>query len=301
MIAAGCNIQLDSGPSPTLTIAPPENPYQSTTKTPVPETPTLPPPTVEPIIATPTPFTHIVQPDETLYGIAVKYDVSLDRLVSVNPGLDSRLLTVGTEIIIPLAEEEYRPPTPTPYALAMEESVCYPTADQGLYCYALVENNQEFSVENISIAFNIFNAEQELVKSQIGFPPLNTLFPGQSIPVGALIPNVQANQNQISTTLLSAYPSNLQDPLVVITEYNLEYSQGDTIARVSGRFKILHEELLGGETWIVGIGYAQGKPVALRKWISNTDREQSDPFTFDFLLYSLGPEIEQIELFSELH
>ncbi len=301
IVAAGCNIQSGSNSISTLTIAPPENPYQSTTKTPTPQKPTITPTTAKPIIPTPTPFIHIVQKDETLYGIAVKYDVSFDRLVSANPGLDSSMLSVGTEVIIPLAEEEYRPPTPTPYSLPQDQLTCYPTADQGMYCYVLIENNQEFSLENISLAFNIFNADQELVNSQVAFPPLNTLFPGQKIPIGALIPDTQADQSQISTTLLSAYPSNLQDTLVVISDFSLDYDQENTIALVTGTYEILKEELMGRQVWIVGVGYNQGKPVALRKWISDTDIEQADPYSFEFLLYSLGPEIDQVQLFSELH
>lgn len=300
-IVAGCNIQSGTESVSTVTIVPPLNPYQSTTDTPIPPTPTIPPSTEIPIIPTPTPFIHIVQQDETLYGIAVKYSVSLDRLVSANPGLDSSMLSVGTEVIIPLSEEENRPPTPTPYSLIKDPPVCYPTADGNLYCYVLLTNNQNLPLENISLAFNLHTEDQELLQSQIAFLPLNTLFPGQSIPVGALIPDTGVNQSQISTTLLTAYPSNLQDPLVSITDFSLEYAPDNKIIQVIGEFEILEEGLMDRQVWIVGVGYNQGKPVALRKWIRETDREQSNPYSFEFSLYSLEPEIDQVQLFSELH
>jgi hypothetical protein len=300
LIAAGCNIQSGTKPISTLTIVPPLNPYQSTTETPTPPTPTIPLPTDIPIIPTPTPFIHIVQQDETLYWIAVKYNVSLDRLVSANPGLDSSMLSVGTEVLIPLIEEENSPPTPTPYPLLLGSPHCFPTTAGDLYCYVLVTNNQNISLENISLAFNLYNEDQELVESQIAFAPLNTLFSDQSFPMGILIPDTQVDQNRISTTLLTAYPSNLQDPLVIITDYSLEFSPENTVVQVKGDFEILEESLMGRQVWIVGVGYNQGQPVALRKWIE-TDREQSNPYSFEFLLYSLGPEIDQVQLFSELH
>ncbi|MFN2280260.1 MAG: hypothetical protein ACK2TZ_00255, partial [Anaerolineales bacterium] len=52
--------------SSTLTIAPPINPYQSTTSTPQSPTPTVPVPTSEPLIPTATPFKHAVQPGDLL-------------------------------------------------------------------------------------------------------------------------------------------------------------------------------------------------------------------------------------------
>lgn len=300
LLTTGCNIQPGSRADSTLTIAPPLNPYQSTTKTPAPLTPTSAFSTVEPNLPTPTPFKHAIEPGETLYGIAIKYNVSFDRLVSANPGLDPRLLTVGTEVIIPLTDEE-SPPTPTPYPIISEKPACYPTTDGNLYCYALVENDQNISLENISLAFNIFNEDQELVRSQIGFSPLNTLFPGQKIPIGALIPDTAADQDLITTTLLTAYPSNLQNPLVLISDHSLEYFQENTNAHVMGTYEILVEDVEGRQVWVVGVGYHQGKPVAVRKWISTIDIEQGSPYPFDFYLYSLGPEIDSVQLFSELH
>ena len=301
LILAGCNFQLEQEIFSTLTIAPPENPYQSTTRTPSPQTPTTAPPTVEPILSTPTPFIHIIQADETLYGIALQYKISLDRLVSANPGLDSRNLAVGTEVIIPLAEEELLPPTSTPYPLLHEEPICYPSADGGLWCYALIENNQNIALENISFALNIFDADQELIKSQVAFPPLYILQPNQIIAVGALISEVQADQSFVSATLLTAYPSDQRDPSVRIADYSLEYSQDNKIAHVSGAFEILPGENTGDQVWIAGIGLSQGKPAAVRKWISGEGLEAGKLYPFEFLIYSLGPALDQLLLFGELH
>ena len=170
-----------------------------------------------------------------------------------------------------------------------------------MWCYALVENSHNISLENVSLAFNIYDADQVLVKSQIAFSPLNILYPGQSIPVGVFIPDTQANQNQINTTLLTAYSSDRTDPLVMISDYSLEYSRENTIAHVSGIFEILDGGLQGGQVWIAGVGFSEGKPAVVRKWISAAGLEPGKPYPFDLQLYSLGPRIDQVHLFSELH
>ena len=301
LITSGCNTQSVSGPFSTLTIVPPENPYQSTTKTPDQPAPTNPFSTAQPLIPTPTPFKHTIQAGETLYGIAIKYNISLDRLASANPGLDTRLLIVGTKVIIPLSEEENLPPTPTPYPIQLEEPICYPTTDGQLWCYVLIENNQDISLEYITLAFTIYNTDQDLVQSQIAFTPLDILHPGQILPVGALITNPPANQTQISTTLLTAYPSDRMEPQVVISDYSLEHSQENTIVQVNGFFEIINEEVIGDQVWIVGVGLSEGRPVAVRKWISAEGLDKGNPYSFDFTLYSLGPGIDQVQVFSELH
>jgi len=47
---------------------------------------------------------HIVQPQETAYGIARKYKLSIAELAAANPGLESSNLAIGTRLRIPEAE-----------------------------------------------------------------------------------------------------------------------------------------------------------------------------------------------------
>ena len=301
LISSGCNIQSESGHLSTLTISPPLNPYQSTTETPDQPTPTNPLSTAQPLIPTPTPYKHTIQAGETLYGIAIRYNISLDKLASANPGLDTRLLIVGTEVIIPLSEEENLPPTPTPYPIFVEEPTCYQTTDGELWCYVLIENNQDISLEYITLAFNIYDTDQELTKSQIAYTPLDILHPGQRLPAGALIIDPPIDMNQISITLLTAYASDRTEPYVFLSDYSLEYSQENTIAQIKGFYEIIDEDVMGDKVWIVAVGLSEGRPVALRKWISAEDLDKGNPYSFDITLYSLGPQIDQVQVFSELH
>jgi membrane-bound lytic murein transglycosylase D len=51
---------------------------------------------------------HVVQRGETLSGIAVRYGVSLEGVLALNPGLNPRALRPGTELVIPRVATQAR-------------------------------------------------------------------------------------------------------------------------------------------------------------------------------------------------
>ena len=59
------------------------------------------------------PFEYVVEPGDTLSGIAALFDVSLDGIFALNPGVDPRALAVGSTVVVPGAEG-VPAPTATP-------------------------------------------------------------------------------------------------------------------------------------------------------------------------------------------
>jgi stage VI sporulation protein D len=55
---------------------------------------------------------YVVQEGDTLYDIALRYDVSMDDLIRINKIKDPNNLTVGQELLIPLAPHETATPVP---------------------------------------------------------------------------------------------------------------------------------------------------------------------------------------------
>lgn len=49
----------------------------------------------------PCPFTHVVQPGDTVWKLSMKYHVSVDRILAANPGVDPYNLQIGSTLIIP--------------------------------------------------------------------------------------------------------------------------------------------------------------------------------------------------------
>ena len=299
---SGCRGESTSTPISTLTIAPPQNPYQSKSSTPAVATATIIIPTEQPLLPTPTPFKHTIKSGDTLYGIALQYNILLDRLVSANPGVNTSTLVIGTELVIPFSDDDnLTVPTSTPYPIPVTTPWCYPSRNGGAWCILLAENDQEIVLENISAAINIYDNTQTLVNSFEAIPPLNYIFPDQSFPLVVFIDDDLPDSYQASSVLLTAYPAGDQDQLTKITKQFFQYREKNRIADISGFAKTTALNPEGKQIWIAAVAFSDGAPVGIRKWISSGDLDTNQEIPFDFVLYSLGPPIDQIKLFSELH
>jgi LysM repeat protein len=91
-------------PTATGTATPTDTPLPTPTAT---HTPT----------ASPTPpyTTYVVQSGDTLLGIAIRFDTTVQAIMAVN-GLNSTTIHAGTELLIPSGESSVPPPTNTPSA-----------------------------------------------------------------------------------------------------------------------------------------------------------------------------------------
>lgn len=302
LINTGCK---SAGTIPTSTshpISPPLTPYQAKTNTPVSTATTVILPTDQPLLPSPTPFKHIIQSGETLYGLALLYNISLDRLVSANPGIDTSIITVGIELNIPFeGENDLAVPTPTPYPVLVGAPTCLLTNQGGMWCFAEINNNQGLNLENISTALNLFDGDHNLIQSFIAIPPLNYLYPDQAIPVSAYIPPPLPEDYLITATLLTSLPSEGVNKATEIIDFEIIYNEDKTIAEIDGSVKILENPSEENQVWIAAVAYANDNTVGIRKWISNGDHESGIEIEFNINLYSLGPAIDEIKLLSELH
>jgi len=302
VINAGCK---SAGPIPTSTshpISPPLTPYQAKTNTPVSTSTPVTLPTDQPLLPSPTPFKHIIQSGETLYGLALLYNISLDRLVSANPGIDTSILSVGIELNIPFeGENDLAVPTPTPYPVLVGAPTCLLTNQGGMWCFAEINNNQGQTLENISTALNLFDRDHNLIQSFIAIPPLIYLYPGKAIPVSAYIPPPLPEDYLVTVTLLTSLPSERINAATEIIDFEIIYKEGKTIAEIEGSVRILENPSEENQVWIAAVAYADNNPVGIRKWISMGDHESGTEIEFKINIYSLGPAIDEIKLFNELH
>lgn len=302
VVISGCGGGSITAPISTLTIEPPQNPYQAKSSTPATPSVTISLPTEQPLLPTPTPFKHSVQSGDTLYGIALQYNISLDRLVSANPGVNSNNLAIGTELVIPFAEDDdLVVPTPTPYPIPVTDPVCYPARTRGAWCILMAENDQDIVLENITVAINIYDRSLALVNSYAAIPPLNYIFPDQSFPLAVFIDTKLPESFQASSVLLTSLPSGDTTQLTEITQQFFHYREDNKIADISGSVKTSVINPKGTQIWIAAVAFNEGLPVGIRKWISSGDLVTDQEISFEFVLYSLGPPIDKIQLYSELH
>ena len=299
---SGCYSSFGPAPDNTQTFSPPLNPYQVKSITPAPTETIQESSPGKPLPATPTPVIHEIQPGDTLYGLALKYNISLDRLVAANPGLDTSLLSIGTKVNIPFDDgDDYLIPAQTPYPIIIHQPQCYPSGDGGSWCLSSLENDQSITLESVSVSLDFYDGENERIQSYIAIPPLDYYFRGQKMPVSAYIPPGLPDDHQVYASVVTAFPSERVKAKAEIIDSELIYNKDKTIVDISGEVEPKGELVKENEIWIAAIAYHEGKPVGIRKWVSANNLTEGEEIPFQINLYSLGPEIDKITLFSELH
>lgn len=321
--------------SPTSALSGQLMPYQSPTPS-LTLTPALPAAT---IAATPlpsaTPFTHTIEKDDTLLGIAFHYGVSLEELQAANPGVDPGFLVIGQSLIIPLEGEPLGELViPTPLPLARSAPVCYPSADEGLWCFILVTNDQSEALENISGWTGLYDGSGNLIAGQEAIPPLNRLPPGASMPLISFFTKPLLSDLQAQGQLLTALPIEAGDVRYLDVEIEVENVQvavNGLQATARGQVN-LPRGSAPSSVWVVAIAYGEdGRVVGVRKLdlgapcgepqafvpthtSTATLAVGSPTFTplptatkvpkivctpFSITVYSLGPEIQRVEILVE--
>ncbi|MEK6256105.1 MAG: LysM peptidoglycan-binding domain-containing protein, partial [Chloroflexota bacterium] len=76
--------------------------------------------------ASPTPLIYKIVANDTLIGIATRFNIALEALVAANPGLDPNFLIVGADLLIPAGAGSITSelPTPTPVAIIIQSPHC---------------------------------------------------------------------------------------------------------------------------------------------------------------------------------
>jgi LysM repeat protein len=261
-------------------------------------------PTIAPV-PTSTPFLYTVVANDTLIGIAVRFNVSLDELLAVNPGVDPRFLSIGTELVIPSSDGESvvsSLPTPTPVPVAVSDPTCYMTADGGMWCIILIENDQLRPLENFIAVLELVDEEGEQAASQIALTPLNVLQPGERMPLFTVFQPPIPGWQQMNARLLTSLEVSEDDERYLaaeITGFQMHISDNGLQGQVYGQVQLQDEDQSASLVWVAVIAYGgDGNVVGFRRW-EGLDLEGGATLDFDLQVYSMGPKIEQIEVLVE--
>jgi len=273
--------------------------YQTVTPS---ETPTIIPPLTGITLPTPTTFTHVVVQGDTLTGIALRYGVTLEALLVANPGVQPTSLSIGTILIIPTGSKIPGESIPTPASLPIQQARCWAEAAGGLWCFALLQNGYSESLENLSAQFTLLDASGQELASQAAYAMLNTLPPGQSMPLAVHFPPPVHTNVTVQVQVLTAIRLLAGDTryLPVVTENTLvSVEASGRTAQLTGRV-ILTGEGTANTLWVLATAYdAAGNVVGVRRWESPSALSADAPVSFDFLVYSMGPGIDRVEFLAE--
>jgi LysM repeat protein len=259
-------------------------------------------------LPSPTPFIYVVKRGDSMLGIALFYGIELTALKIANPTVDPMLMSVGTQLIIPLAglDTLAAEPTATPVLLTIQAPVCFPENDGSLWCGLVMKNESGQAVENISVLLDLVGPDGGLLASRVIFPPLNRLSTGGSLGLAGQFEGLADARVQAYARLLTAAPvgseadrylaAQAAEEQVTIAA-SLRQARFAGVAQVTGRAQVL---------WVVAFGYDdQDNLVGLRKLVFEgfcppegeaAPPQPCPPVVFDSFLYSAGPEIARVDV-----
>lgn len=166
-----------------------DTPVPTASNTPLPASAT---PTITltlPPSETPTPegpFAYVVEENDTLFSIAVQFGVTIDALINANEIADPNTIGVGTQLIIPSADEELPTETPLPETLVPGTTIEY-----------MVKTG-----DNLQAIAQRFNSTVEAIVEANEIDPTDVLFVGLRllVPVNIVTPEPTSTPNPNTAT-----------------------------------------------------------------------------------------------------
>jgi LysM repeat protein len=302
---SGCQQNLTEEPTPEIS-AGALTPYLTGTASVTPdlsitETPASPTQIPTP---SPTPFIYTVVADDTLTGIAFQHSVSLEDLIAANPGIDPNFLTIGVTLTIPLEGVIVAAlPTPTPIPIQIEPPVCYPVTDGRLQCMAVVNNDQAFAVENVIAQITLQSGNDQTPVTNIAISPLNLIPAGEKAALSAVFEPPIPPDFTPTVSLLTVIPVSDDDGRYLDSDLQIraiEIDQDGKQALVSGSVLLLPEQSDASVVWVAAFAYdAQNKIIGIRKWVADQGLVAGSQMEFAFVVYSLDPLIDRVEVLIE--
>jgi hypothetical protein len=251
----------------------------------------------------------VVQKEDDMMGISLRYGISLAALKTANPTVDPHFLSVGMTLIIPvtitptqapstLPGKSTATPTPLPVNVEIDQPVCYLVTQTGLTCMALAHNQGDSDLENVSVEFQLAGGSDPGI-IQRADTPLDLLIHGAALPVSVTFPSITQASSNITARLSGALPHASADTRYVpatLAEKTIDLY--GNYASISGS---VHLAGAAQEVWALAAAYnLDGVLVGVRKWESSGPVNGQD-VPFSMTVYSLGADIAKVDVFTEAH
>ena len=254
-------------------------------------------------LPTSTPFVYIVKAGDTISRLAEQFKVSQDELRAANPDVAPNSMTIGLTLLIPdssatIADASTATPVPAP----VTQTGCHPTADNGLWCFALFKNNSAQLLENVSAQITLLDENKNVIASQTAFLPLDIIPPNSSLPVYVFFASgIPANAN-VQVQVLSANQLPLNNTLYLPATIQNSVAQingNGRIAQLSGLITLPAESATAVLVWVAAVAYDKdGRVVGVKRWEGGAIQPGGN-LQFNFAVSSLGSAIDAVEFFVE--
>lgn len=215
---------------------------------------------------------------------------------AANPDVSPNSMSIGMTLIIPdPSSATTGASTPTPMPVPITQTVCHPTADGGLGCFALIQNDSPVLLENISAQITLFDENNNMLASQTAFPPLDILPSNTSLPVYVFFPDSLATVH-VQVQLLSAIQTDTSRYLPATLNNTItQISWDGKSAQLSGQVYLPAESQAAARVWVAAVAYDRnGTVVGVKRWEGGAIQPGAS-IAFSFSVASLGLAIEAVE------
>jgi LysM repeat protein len=274
-------------------------PYLTATSQTTPQPPPVELVAPETPLPSPTPFTYTVQQGETISSIALRFGVSIDELIAVNPQVNPGAMSIGTVLKIPSnPDNPSGEATPTPAPFTVEQIECHLTVNQGMWCFVLARNDTPDFMENLSAQVTLVDSNGTFIATQTALLPLNILPPNISLPLAVYFPPEIPPDAEPQVQILTAIRLLPDD-----TRY-LPASVGNTLvqintdghfASITGEVRLPDESNAATEVWVAAVAYDEnGRVVGVRRW-EGGGLQPGGSLDFEMTVSSLGGVMTRVE------
>lgn len=274
------------------------------TLTPSPVPTLVPTATLVPTI-TLTPQIYVVSTNDTLFTIAARSGLTVAELTAANPGVSAYSLYVGTKLIIPPMGSggTQAAPTATPAPHKAGEARCYPSLTGGAFCFALVENESDNDLENLTAEFTLTDPNNGEVLTQDTYLPLARLPQGGALPFYVYFAPPVFARPEVSFRVLSALPVTEEKAsiyMMKVRETVVEMAADNLSAEISGLANFDGNDEQARFIRVLAVVYdAGGNVVGMRRYEEEAGLKAGEDFEFKLLVESVGGVIAQVDVFAE--
>jgi len=247
-----------------------------------------------------TPLLYTIKAGDTFSQLAQQFKISQDDLRAANPDVSPNSMTIGATLLIPNSSNAFSSAsTPTPVPAPVTQTVCHPAADNGLWCFALIQNNTPDILEHVSAQITLLDENKNVLASQTAFTPLDIIPANSSLPVYVFFPNISSTAN-IQVQLLSAIQSGNSRYLPAALNNTIaQIDWNGLTAHLSGQIFLPAESTAATQVWVAAVAYDKaGRVVGVKRWEGGAI-QPGGVIAFSFLVSSLGSAIDAVEFVVE--
>jgi len=312
-LLAGCSTGLPTTPTHRPLLTGTLRPFPSQTFTPE-HLPTATPTQTATPTLTPTPLYYSVGEEDDMFGIALRYGISLEALKTANPNVNPYFMGVGMQLLIPITPTPMvatpTPQTSQPTATATSTAVlslqtdCYRDAAGGVICFVLAQNLSEKPIENPTALVTLSGVSTEYSQTQTAILPLNLLPAGAALP---LVTYFQPPTPEQYTAMAQAdfwLPVPEEDTRYLeasLEDLQTEISADGRFAKVNGQVALADPTQQASSVWLLATAFSQdGSVVGIRRWEAPQPIPAGQAIPFSFTVYSMGPVIARVEVSTEV-